>query len=220
MISILRQRFVKHALQNILRIRNRIKPNAERNIYYFGYGANLMMERFTRRKMNVEEIGNGYLEDHELRFTLSNEYLQKGYAGVHEKKSSKVWGVLYRMDRLSLFLLDTLEWSGFGAYIRKLVEVKTSAGETIQAWCYFVKYPREGLMPSENYLQSMIRAGQQRRFPNEYIDYLRSHESRSNFPIDHTFSLLFYGKKRAFSKQLRLFYQLHDKIREKLCDLI
>ena len=52
--------------------------------------------------MYAEEVGNAFLKDHELGFTLTTEYQDKGYAG------GKVPGVLVKMDKLSLKYLDVL----------------------------------------------------------------------------------------------------------------
>ena len=165
MIAILRQRAIKHCLLTLVNLTSKYKKT-QREEYYFGYGANLSIERFTSRKMNVEEIGDSILENHEIKFTLANEYLGKGYAGVHENKESKVYGVTYKMDSLSLALLDSLEWCGFGAYERRRVQVKViQSNEYIEAWCYFVKYPKEGLFPSKLYISNMIKAAKERGFP-------------------------------------------------------
>lgn len=220
MIAVLRQRAVKHTLLRLVTISTKIKK-MKRTEYYFGYGANLSIDRFVSRKMNVKEIGNSILIDHEIKFTLANEYLGKGYAGVHYKQNEKVFGVTYKIDLLSLALLDTLEWCGFGAYERKKVNVEImETGEIVDAWCYFVKYPKDGLFPSKLYISNMIKTAKERNFPDTYIKFLENQESKERFEIDHGFSLLFYGKRRFFEKKLKPFYKFHDRIQEKICDLI
>lgn len=93
---------------------------AELTEYYFWYGANLNTERFAKNIMFAEEVGNAFLKDHELGFTLAIKDKDKGYSGVEPKAGEKVPGVLLKMDKLSLKYLDVLEWCGFGAYERKL----------------------------------------------------------------------------------------------------
>lgn len=220
MLSILRQRAVKHFYLNTIKIKSDFCKASERTEFYFGYGANLSIDRFYKRKMNVEEVGNAKLGHHEIRFSLSNEYKNKGYAGVHPKNTEEVWGVLYKMDQLSLKLLDTLEWCGFGAYERKKVIVTTADQENHECWCYFVKYPKDNLFPSKTYLNNMIKASIDRGFPKIYLDKLKSHEFKEHFPIDHGYSLLFYGQRRILEKKLEPLYRIHDRLREKLCDLI
>ncbi len=146
MISILRQRSIKHLYRKIVELKYDFQSEADRSEYYFGYGANLSLERFTSRKMNVEEIGNAKLENYKIEFTLGNEYRGKGYAGV---------------------------------------------------------------TPSE-----------ERSFSQDYINFLKQHPYSEKFEIDHGFSLLFYGERRFLEKELEAVYRVHDKIREKLCNLI
>ena len=220
MISILRQRTVKHLLQKLVKVKSSTLSSPKRSELYFGYGANLSVKRFHDRKMNVQEVGNAVLRNHEIKFSLSNEYMNKGYAGVHEKEGSEVWGVLYEFDLLSIKLLDALEWCGFGAYERKKVKVCLTNGDEKYCWCYFVKSPKFDLVPSKIYLNNIIKAAQERKFPESYSDFLRDHEFKDNFKIDYGFSLLFYGKRRLFEHQLKSIYKTHDKLREKICDII
>ncbi len=187
---------------------------------YFGYGANLSVDRFTRHQMNVKDLGNAVLAGHEIKFSLANEYKGKGYAGMEINPSAEVWGVLYEIDYLSLRLMDVMEWCGFGAYVRKKVIVKTMNGEERECFGYFVKNPQRGLFPSTSYLANMISSAESRGFPQSYILFLKSHEYREKFDIDHGFSLFFYGRRRPLEKDLLPFYRLHDKLREKLCELI
>ena len=220
MISILRQRAVKHLLLNIVKIRSKYFKQGSRNELYFGYGANLSIKRLTDRKMNVKEVGNAVLPEHQINFTLSNEYKNKGYAGVHQDRNSEVWGVVYEMDSFALNLLDTLEWCGFGAYERKRVKVLLAGKEEFETWCYFVKYPKPNLYPSKIYLMNMIKSAKERRFPISYVDFLEQQEYKEDFEIDYGYSLLFYGQRRILEKELQPLYKFHDKIREKLCELL
>ncbi len=221
MISILRNRFVKHSrrLNQYLRVKAGVKPDLTQ--YYFGYGANLSFERFTSKKMFAAELGNAVLKNHEMRFSLSNEYKDKGYAGVHPKEGSEVYGAAFKIDEHSLRLMDAMEWCGFGAYRRELLEIELlEMGEQVKAWCYIVDNPKEGLFPSKVYLSNIIKTSKERGFPTSYIDFLNSHEAKETFEIDYGFSLLFYGKRRPWAETLLPIYKCHDKLREKLSDLI
>lgn len=216
MLAILRQRASKHLVQNIINLQKYFKKIPKRDIYYFGYGANLDMERFSSRNMNVEEIGNAVLEDYELKFTLSNEYKSKGYAGVHKCPGREVWGVLYKMDDLSLLLLDIMEWAKFGAYKREKLTV-SYANQKIKCECYIVNKPRFDLYPPKTYLNYIIKSSLHRNFPKTYIDELKCFKSLEHFELDHTYSLWNYAETRAFASKLKAFYIVHDRLREKLC---
>ncbi len=153
-MSILRQRAWKHSLLLAVATKKRFFPSARRELKYFGYGANLSVDRFTRHQMNVKDLGNAVLGGHEIEFSLANEYKGKGYVGLHETPSGEVWGVLYEIDYLSLRLLDVMEWCGFGAYVRKKVIVKTMNGQDRSVLVISSKILRAvfsfGLLPSQH----------------------------------------------------------------------
>ncbi|MCB1198247.1 MAG: gamma-glutamylcyclotransferase [Deltaproteobacteria bacterium] len=179
------------------------------------------MKRFHTRKMNVKELGVAYVDHHQLRFSLANEYKGKGYAGIHPQTGSQVWGVLYEIDDLSLRLLDVLEWAGLGAYERKKLKVvHMPEKQEKPAWSYQVVSAQNNLLPSEQYLQAMVATAIQRNFPAVYIDFLTRHDCKKTFSLDHGFSLWHYGKRRRWQKQLYILYKAHDLLREKLCKLI
>lgn len=102
MIAVLKQRAHKHLFKQFTKMRKNQCKETELTELYFGYGANLNTERFAKNNMYAEEVGNAFLKDHELGFTLTTEYQDKGYAG------GKVPGVLVKMDKLSLKYLDVL----------------------------------------------------------------------------------------------------------------
>lgn len=207
-------------MQKSLKLKRALGISGTRDQLYFGYGANLSIERFTSRKMNVADLGNAVLKHYKIKFSLANEYKGKGYAGIHSSPGDEVWGVLYSIDSHSLKLLDAMEWAGFGSYERRRVEVFQTSGKKSRCWAYFVKSPRENLFPSKQYVQNMVKAAKERNFPEVFIEFLEKQEYREAFELDHSFSLLFYGRTRPFARQLRGFYRVHDKLREKLCDLI
>lgn len=218
MLAVLNQRTHKHFRKVLLRLRNKLKKDIELSEYYFGYGANLDTARFSKNNMKAKEVGAAQLLNHELKFSLPTEYLGKSYAGVHGKENSTVPGVLVRIDRLSLFYLDALEWCGFGAYERKLLEVECG-GRIYKAWTYLVRYPDFKRLPSKTYLNNMVKASINRNFDEDYIKFLKHHPSKDFFEIDYSFSLWTYRRSRKFTKTLLPFYKLHDHLREKLCNL-
>jgi len=219
MIAILNQRSQKYLSLLKLKIRNKFKSDIQLSEYYFGYGANLDIDRFEKNNMIAKELGVGSLNNHEMKFSLATEFQGKSYAGVHEYTGKSVPGVVVKIDKLSLSYLDKLEWCGFGAYNRVLKEVEVN-GSIYKAWVYIVKYPDYNRLPSTLYLKNMINAAKKRNFSNEYLVYLESHDSKELFDIDHSFSLMTYGSSRKFVRQLKRLYILHDKIRNKLCNLI
>ena len=220
MIGVLRQRAVKYSLQHAVRLQGKSPVRFPKTEFYFGYGANLSEDRFQSKRMQVAEVGVAHLTDHQLTFELANEYRGKGYASVAPVRGQNVWGMLYKMDALSLKLLDSMEWAGLGAYERRKVPVVLSDGPVIDAWCYIAKDPKGGLKPSKAYLDAILSEARRLGFPEDYISYLEAQPSQDEFPLDHEFSLLFYGKKRPLSGQLEPVYKVHDRLRQKLTKLI
>jgi gamma-glutamylcyclotransferase len=219
MIAVLRQRLCKHTMKHILFLRNKFIKHPKLSELYFAYGANLDPDRFKKLNMQAKELGNASLPNHELKFSLPCEYLNKGYAGVHSSLEQSVPGVLYQLDKISLIYLDILEWCGFGAYKRIKKEIKV-LDKTVDAWVYIVKKPDFNRFPSKLYLNNMIKAAKLRNFPRDYIQFLDNHPFQEQFVIDPSFSLLTYSQSRLFLRQLLPFYQFHDKWREKLCQLL
>lgn len=220
MLSILRHRFYRRRIGLVQKIRFKHFPPPKLTEYYFGYGANLNVERFKNNHMFAEEVGVASLADHEIVINLRTEYLNKGYAGPKPNKGSTLWGVLYRIDRHSLKQLDAMEWCGFGAYTRKLVTVviKTT-GEAQSTWCYFPAKPTNGLQATTLYKEKLLSQSKLRSFPQNYIDQIQKIDTGDHFSIDHEFSLLTYDK-RFLAKELKWLYQINDYLREKLSQVL
>jgi len=220
MISVLTQRALKLAMMNVIKGRKRLlgEKLPKPDIYYFGYGANLDLERFTKYQMNVEPVGVARLDDHALKFSLPCEYLGKGFASVDPEPGKTVWGYLYKIDHASLLLLDIMEWAVLNQYHRSSVRIQTLDGVTVNGYTYVARYPREGLVPSDAYKQQMVESARQHAFPDEYIRQIESSASRATFDLDPGFSLLFPPKRRFFEKQLKRLYVIHDKVRERMCE--
>ena len=83
-----------------------------------------------------------------------------------------------------------------------------------------VKSPYFTRVPSTVYLNNMIKAAKLKSFPIDYIEYLENHKHKDSFEIDHHFSLLTYSSSRKFMRYLKPIYIFHDKIRDKICNLI
>jgi gamma-glutamylcyclotransferase len=220
MISVLTQRALKFTSMVAVKQRKRIlgKKLPPPGIFYFAYGANLSPQRFEKYHMNVEPVGVAKLEKYALKFTLPCEYREKGYASVEREPSREVWGFLYKIDRLSLHLLDVMEWAVMNQYRRVLLTVKTTEGKEVQAHTYQARYPREGLFPSDEYKKLIQESARQHGFPIAYIEEIQKVPSRDKFDLDPGFSFLVPNKRRYFEKLLRKPYLWHDKVREIVCE--
>lgn len=168
--------------------------------------------------MNVRPLGIARLVNHELRFDFPCEYLGKGYASVAPEPQKEVWGMLFEIDALSLWLLDTMEWANFGQYRRILLPVETREGKSVTAYVYQTRWPRSGLRPSRLYKEGIIRSALELGFPSSYIQDVQRHPHGEAFPLDPEFSFWHPTRPRLGAKVLRGLYLRHDRWREKLCD--
>lgn len=221
MLSVLSQRCMKHSKRATLSFRKRHNIKAPLSELYFGYGANLSPDRFSKYHMNYEYLGHACLKDHKLVFTMPCEYAGKGYASVEPSKGDEVWGVVFRMDKHSIRMLDILEWLPFGAYRRKIAKVIDNRGQTIDAHIYIAATPQPNLKPSDQYKTLLLDESQKHGFPTLYIEAIRKVEAGQDFDIDHGFSLLRYGKRRPLENTIfKSLYRAHDTLREKVADFL
>ncbi len=219
---ILTHRAMKLGAMTYIKVRNRVLGERlpSPDIYYFGYGGNLTIDRFRKYQMNAEAVDVARLNGFALRFSLPCEYLGKGFASADEEAGSTVWGYLYKMDGPSLLLLDIMEWSVLNQYRRIPVKVMTRAGNAITAFTYQARHPKEGLRPSTGYRAGIVKAAKIHGFPEEYIRQIESVEPRDKFRLDHGFSLMLPAIRRPFELPLFCIYRWHDRLKEKICDLL
>ncbi len=218
MILVLPQRTVKFALIQYLRWRHRFGAPKPPTHYYFAYGANLDASRFQKYTMNYEAVGLAHVSGFTLTFTFPCEYLGKGYGDIKADPSGTVWGYVYKLDWVSFFLLDVMEWAAFNQYRRIPVRAVLKDGTTLVAEAYQAKYPREGLTPSKIYLASIVKSCRTHQFPDDYRDRLEEIIPGEKFELDPTFSFLHPDKPRWGAKKLRHVYLAHDRFREWVCD--
>jgi len=211
MLTIIRQRTLKKLLQY-----KEKNSKSLPTIYYFGYGANIDPDFLAKRISTFEVLGAAQIEGYKFSFNTPCEYLKKGFGGISEAEGQTVYGTLYKLREESLELLDCLEWVLFNFYKRSLVTVKHE-DQSIQAHVYIPMCPRDDLIPSNGYKNLIVRMAKKYSLPEQYIATLEAVEAKDIFPLDHAFNLRDPSKKRILTNQ---YYVLHDKLREKLCNLI
>lgn len=222
MLTILTQRSLKLGALGIVKLRRKFlgKDLPPAAVYYFAYGANLDPKRFEKYGMNALPIGPARLDDYALKFTLPCEYIGKGYASIEPETGKAVWGFLYQLDRYAFLLLEAMEYVFLKHYRKIEVEVATRDGVRIKAVSLRTGVPMAGLVPSTEYKKKILSAAEQHGFPASYLSELQQVSSRDVFPLDHGFSLLFPARRRFFERALRPIYQVHDRVREHLCEFL
>lgn len=220
---VLTQRAIKYSLKSLMRLMR--KYNLETaldtpEVYYFAYGANLSVERFHKNGMNAEFIEVAHIPGFQLTFDFPCEYKNKAYGSITSKSDEKVWGSLFKIGRVSLLYLDTLEWKIMKQYRRIKVDIVGEAKNYEDVEVYQANFPTDNLIPSTAYLQSIIKESKRLNFPQDYIDYLEKQPHQSEFELDPGFRFSNPYKRRYFEETFGEIYILHDKLREKICDLI
>ncbi len=216
MIIFFTQQFLMRSMKAFLKFLNSLGIKRTPSHYYFGYGANLDANRFKKLQMSVREVGPAILKDFELNFSLQCQYKNMGFANVTPQQASSVYGFLYQLDRLSLLLLDILEFVPFGVYRRVSLEVETGTGEKYQAAVLVARRPGVGLKPTSRYLDLLVNASIKNGFPSSYVDRLKEMETLKTIEIDHEFTLLTKSRKRFFVNRLRPFYVQQDRWQERI----
>lgn len=166
--------------------------------------------------MNAIEVGVAVARDFSLSFSQPCQHLGKGYGNVSPQKDCEVWGLVFRLDRPSLWLLDIMESLPFGYYRREKLPVQLQDGKIISVEVYRACHPKEGLLPSTEYKNLILKAGTRLRFPSHYLEVLRQIPSRNHFEIDPGYSLLFAGRRKFAERMLYFLYSFQAKIIEKI----
>ncbi len=220
MITVLQQRAMKYGLRELLSLKRKINLDQGLDCFYFGYGANLSIDRFKKWNIPAEVVGPAFIKDHMLKFNLPCEYKGKGYAGIEHEAGQTVWGILFKVNESALKMLDVLEWVPFSFYERKLFDVSHDNEIYTNVHAYVTCHPKKNLVPSKGYLDYIISEGKKADFPETYLSYLSSIQSESSFELDPTFVLRNPSQSRLFSDKLGKLYLQHDVLREKLTKVI
>lgn len=221
MLPILIQRFSKYVLTFFLIVRSLVgSKKVSRNSFIFFYGAGMTPERFSKWRLNYEIVGPARILDSKLVFEVACEYKGKGFASVKYSPGQEVWGLLYKMDYLSLVSVDIMEWVLFQFYKREIRTVYTENNEQKNAWVYLAVHPRTGLVPSKSYVDMLERNCERLGFPKAYLSKVRENEHKIEFEYDHNFSLWNPKNERFLSEKLNPVYRSIDRLSSKIAELL
>ncbi len=149
---------------------------AERSIWYFAYGSNMLRAQMTQRlgAVKIQEERVGRLDNHELTFSKE---VRGGSASANVQNSpgNTVFGLLYRLPESALKTLDRFE--GVPTHYRRIetrVTLLDGDGQKIDASVYIAAKPKKGLKPDRLYMQKLIEGATEHNLPAEYIEKLKS----------------------------------------------
>ncbi|WP_322751767.1 MULTISPECIES: gamma-glutamylcyclotransferase [unclassified Frankia] len=139
---------------------------------YAAYGSNLDPAQMKERAPRAPVIGTGWIHGWRLTFGGEDVGWEGALASIVESPGSRVYVMLYDIDRRDLRQLDVWEGADAGLYTRIRVRVSTLDGEAL-AWTYVLD-AYEGGLPSKRYVSIMADAAERAGAPADYVAYLRS----------------------------------------------
>jgi sulfite reductase (NADPH) flavoprotein alpha-component len=146
--------------------------------WYFGYASNMDFISLRAKGVEPRVSERAVLPGWRLRFNVRHFFRHEGGVANMErtdKNTDAVWGVLHLCDDAHLPLLDAAEAQGCG-YDRIRIQVFTQRGE--QKAVTYVGLPSfidERCLPSQRYINILVRGATQAKIDSNYVDTLRRH---------------------------------------------
>ena len=156
--------------------------------HYFGYGSNIDLMSLRAKGVQPVSSRRARLSGWKLLFNVHHWFKHEGGVGnIHpsEDPADQVLGVVHQCENSSLPLLDAVESYGVG-YDRIEVEVETEDGP-IPALTYIgiPTYLDDNCLPTQRYLNIIVRGAIAAGIDSNYIDKLRLHPTHVNkiYPV-------------------------------------
>ena len=160
---------------NLMRL---LRPQSERRIYYFAFGANLSPDVLNQRRMTIYETVDYILEDADLRFTQPGFYKDHAYASADAAVGEKVYGKLYLIKQSDAKRMDYFEGEPYLRVHDKVFVEHDGA----PFYYYRAVSPVEGLRPTQEYLDYITTAYRDMDcVPLPYIEAMEATEVLEHF---------------------------------------
>lgn len=140
------------------------------HILYFAYGSNMAIERLRLRISSAQKICIATLTEHELKFHKMSKKDGSGKCDASHtgNPTDKIVGVLYFVKMEELKDLDRYEGRGYG-YERKLVTVRSTLGEMLEAETYIATSTDPAFRPFDWYKEHVLQGAKANCLPSDYI---------------------------------------------------
>jgi len=152
---------------------------------YFAYGSNLDFDQMRERCAAAKFLCRARLTDYRLAFPRKSVKRRCGVAGIVSLPGQVVWGVLYDLPDSDLSRLDAKE--GYNAsrpraenaYTREqvVVDQEGNRGAQLPVQTYIAVPQPNPPLPSQDYMQLIIRGARFWNLPREYITSLERQET-------------------------------------------
>ena len=140
---------------------------------YFAYASNMERVQLKRRCPKAKFVAAAVLPEHELIFSGNSRMWGGGIADIREMVGKKVEGVLWEISESEQKALD--EYEGYpDLYLRKEVQIRTSAGRLVTAFAYVMANPGREAAPSKPYKRLLISGAEEHGLSDEYVAFLES----------------------------------------------
>ncbi len=168
---------------NFVRI---VRPQHDRKVYYFAFGANLDDSVLQERKINVFESFDHALQDASLEFTQPGFYHQHGYASADYREGGTVYGRVYLILESDAGRMDYFE----GEAVLRVHEKAYAETNGIRFYYYRTTRIYQGLKPTREYLDYLLNAYNEMDIvPRHYIEQMQKTEVLEEFHPMQTTSI-------------------------------
>lgn len=151
------------------------------SVYYFTYSHHMDPDCLVKLGIAIKDTLSVILPHYKLVFNvLEDEWFRfenRGIANIVPLKESEVEGVLYTIDDTNLTVLDKDCGVPDLKYYRKQVRVWCRDGSRRLAYCYaaWPDMTSKGLLPSWDYLNTLIDAASKNKISPPFREWLQSH---------------------------------------------
>lgn len=146
-------------------------------MYYFAYGSNMSSRRIQARAPSATKRATAVLAGHRLAFhkISDNDGTAKCDACETGDANDCVHGVVFAIAAQDKPALDRAEGLGRG-YAEKVVQVKLTDGEVVEAITYYAIRIDPTLKPLDWYKSHVLRGAREHGLPEAYIRAIESVE--------------------------------------------
>ncbi len=155
--------------------------------YYFAYGSNMDEEdlkKWCNEKSKpfpqLKLLGTACLENYQLVFNYYSSRRAGGAANLMESQNSRVYGLLFEMSDNDWKTIGEKE--GSPQYYAEIIITVKHIHDTIpDVITYKVVKDKEKTdhqKPTQYYMELILKNARKNHFPNEYIQYLESIETK------------------------------------------
>ncbi len=146
-----------------------IRPNSDKRVYYFAFGANLSPKILRLRRICVYETFDYVLEDAVLNFSQRGFYKNHGFASADASMGDCVYGKMYLIRQSDAKRMDYFEGVPFLKAHAKIVQ--QAQGKPF--YFYRSRAPLNDLKPTQQYLDYLTSAYSNMSIvPRQYTDAL------------------------------------------------